>query len=136
MADSGMLFENIYGWVRFFFFHFLVVFSNYPQDNNFLDYLNFVNCPSGIRQHITDFNITDNMLNYMDKCVFYYNQFINCGIALNLPTDRADNLNSWINCKFENNSQVAYFTDHNYTSFINSVFVNNGMFTFLYSSIL
>ena len=57
---------------------------------------------------------------------FFINESISCGVALNLQAYRADNLDAWIDCNFENNTvAVGLLRDQNSPFFINSQFINN-----------
>ena len=112
MADSGIWLENIYAW-----------------DNNSIDFLNILNCPSGIKQRAASGTVTDSdpTLTYLDKNVFYQCQFIGCQRALDLRGNRASNGNAWINCLFQNNSvYAASMQSHNSAVFTNCDFKNNG----------
>jgi Putative Ig domain len=112
MADSGIWLEGIYAW-----------------DNNFIDFVNFTNCPAGIKQRarlsgtVSD---TDPDLTYLDKNVFYQCQFVGCGKALDLIGNRPSNGNTWINCLFQNNTNyVSAMRSHNSAIFANCDFINN-----------
>lgn len=79
--------------------HFNKIFG---LDNNFFEHLTFINCVKGIFQEADP--IYDSSLNgstYMDKTVFYQCQFINCNTSLFLYSQRASNLNLWLDCKFD-----------------------------------
>lgn len=110
MADSGIKYENIYGW-----------------DNNFIDYVAIVDCAHGFRQVADHFGSdNDPVLCYMDKNLFYQCQFINCGKALELKSYRNSANNAWVNCLFKN-SQVhaAKLENHSLTMFANCDFIDN-----------
>lgn len=110
MADSGIKFENIYGW-----------------DNNFVDYVNIVDCAHGFRQvadHFGDDKVP--VLCYMDKNLFYQCQFINCGTALDLKSYRNSGNNAWVNCLFKNSQvKAAHLQNHSLTMFANCDFIDN-----------
>jgi hypothetical protein len=94
MANAGIVIQDIFGW-----------------DNNFVDYVNFVNCPSGIQQlpsstYMGGSEETATMC-YMDKTVFYGCQFVGCGTAVNLTAKRTNHLNAWVNCLFKDNTAAA-----------------------------
>jgi hypothetical protein len=110
MSDSGIKFENIYGW-----------------DNNFIDYVNFVDCAHGFRQEADHFgNDRDPALSYMDKNVFYQCQFIRCGKALELHAMRNSQNNAWINCLFlESDVYAARLVNHSLAMFANCDFTDN-----------
>lgn len=112
MSDSGIWLESIYAW-----------------DNNFLDFVNFENCPAGIKQRarlsgtVSD---SDPDLTYLDKNVFYQCQFVGCGKALDLIGNRPSNGNTWINCLFKDNTTyVSAMRSHNSAIFANCDFINN-----------
>ncbi|AWG22190.1 hypothetical protein FFWV33_12035 [Flavobacterium faecale] len=73
-------------------------------DNCFWDHVSFINCGIGFYQDSKYFTGDPG---YIDKVVFYDNQFLNCGIGVSVQAARADNLNAWVNCKFDNN-EIAY----------------------------
>lgn len=103
------------------------LYETWGLDNNFLDTVNFVNCDTGFRQ-TPDPNYTGgetNIMTYVDKTVFYNSQIINCGTGFLMRTARADNLNAWINCKFDNNGTAANLNNHNYPFFANCDFTNH-----------
>ena len=110
MSKAGICFENIYGW-----------------DNNFVDFVNFVDCPVGIRQFAANFQSDEGKtVNYMDKCVFYQCQFIRCGKALELMARRASGGNLWINCLFMDSTEfVANMINHSPATFANCDFIGN-----------
>jgi len=110
MSKAGLCFEHIYGW-----------------DNNFVDFVNFVDCPIGIQQLATNFGTAENQsLTYMDKCVFYQCQFIRCGKALDLQARRASGGNLWVNCLFQDSKDcAATMINHSPATFANCDFTNN-----------
>lgn len=110
MSDSGIKFENIYGW-----------------DNNFIDFVNFVDCSHGFRQLADHYgNDRDPALTYMDKNVFYQCQFIRCDKALELHAFRNSQNNAWINCLFlESGVHAARFVNHSLAMFANCDFIDN-----------
>ena len=110
MADSGIKFENIYGW-----------------DNNFVDHVTMVDCAHGFRQVADHFGSDhDPVLCYMDKNLFYQCQFINCGKALDLKSYRNSANNAWVNCLFKNSQVHAVkLENHSLTMFANCDFINN-----------
>ncbi|HEX3134768.1 MAG TPA: right-handed parallel beta-helix repeat-containing protein [Planctomycetota bacterium] len=110
MSDSGIKFENIYGW-----------------DNNFIDYINFVDCVHGFRQEADHFgNDRDPAICYMDKNVFYQCQFIRCEKALELHAFRQSQNNAWVNCLFlESGVYAARLVNHSLTMFANCDFTDN-----------
>jgi len=77
-------------------------------DNNFLDNVSFVNCVKGLFQN-PRIPYIPNVLegsSYVDKTVFYKNQFINCEIGLSMVATRPNNMNAWIDCKFDGGNQA------------------------------
>lgn len=111
MANSGIRIQETNAW-----------------DNNFIDHVSFVNCPTGVLQ-IPDPNYAGGhtpTMTFLDKNFWYRCQFINCGLPLNLPAKRANNLNAYFECLFEDStSQVANFENNLTTIFYNCDFVNN-----------
>ncbi len=100
----------------------------YAVDNTFFANLNFVNCNKGIFQDI-DYTQPGNTLYptcmYVDKTVFYRCQFINCGIGLDMIANRANNLNAWIDCKFDGNDIALNCSQSNGLYVSNSTFTNH-----------
>ncbi|PHN94592.1 hypothetical protein CSC80_04390 [Maribacter sp. 6B07] len=99
----------------------------YGFDNNFLDHLNFVNCEIGFYQEVDPSytsGVTASMM-YVDKTVFYKNQFVNCGTAISMRAERGDYLNAWVNCNFDGNKIAADLKHHNGSFFANSNFINH-----------
>lgn len=111
MVDSGIWTENIYAW-----------------DNNFIDFVNITRCPAGIKQRAPSGTLSDSSpnLSYLDKNVFYQCQFVACGKALDLISNRPSNGNVWVNCLFQDNTQyVCQMRSHNGVVFANCDFINN-----------
>lgn len=91
-------------------------------DNNFLDHVSFVNCNIGFFQQ-SETNEAD--WAYVDKVVFYKTQVINCGIGFSMKATRANNLNTWVDCKFDGNGQATFLGGQNYPIFTNCDFTNH-----------
>lgn len=110
MADSGIKYENIYGW-----------------DNNFIAHVHFVDCAYGFRQVGSHFGSdNDPVLSYMDKNVFYQCQFIGCGKALDLQSYRNSQNNAWVNCLFKDSrTEAVRLGNHSLTMFANCDFIDN-----------
>ena len=70
-------------------------------DNNFLDNLSFVECKIGFFQDALTTSNNIDFSSFVDKTMFYKNQFINCDTSVSLVTTRADNMNAWVDCKFD-----------------------------------
>ena len=71
-------------------------------DNNFLDNLGFVDCNIGFFQNpLTPYANDIDTSSFVDKTMFYKNQFINCTTAVSMMATRADNLDAWVDCKFD-----------------------------------
>lgn len=112
MKDAGILFRNIYGW-----------------DNNFLDHLAFIKCKTGFRQEYpsTPKSGENSDNNYIDKTIFYKNQFIGNKLAVDLSAHRPDNLNAFINSSFKDNAAGAVVLRAAWsTIFAGSQFNDNG----------
>lgn len=106
----------------------------YALDNAFINNVNFIDCgtawfqdpllpnPNGSGEY------SQNM--YIDKTMFYECQFIGNSKAFHMNQKSADgarpnNLNSWVNCKFEDNDLVLDFASNNALFMANTDFVNN-----------
>ncbi|WP_289661653.1 hypothetical protein [Flavobacterium panacagri] len=97
-------------------------------DNNFLENLGFVNCNIGFFQDPTAGNSGENNSAYVDKTMFYKNQYINCGTAISMLATRADNLDAWVDCKFDGGKTALTLAGQNYPIIANSDFTNfNGV---------
>lgn len=94
-------------------------------DNNFFEYLGFVNCSKGFFQepllpYAGDYNTSS----YVDKTMFYRNQFINCETALSMLATRPNNLNAWVDCKFDGGQTALNMGGQNYPIIANCDFTN------------
>jgi len=94
-------------------------------DNNFLENLSFVNCSKGFFQEPTVGNTGESNSAYVDKTMFYKNQFINCNIAVSMRATRADNLNAWVDCKFDGNNLAFDLSGNNFPIAANCDFTNH-----------
>lgn len=114
MSESGIFVDRIFGW-----------------DNNLIDYVNFYNMPAGIKQRV-DPNWNPSQgdapgMSYMDKNVFYKNQYVSCGRGVDMEAVRQDTLNAWINSVFADNKEYAVFMKNGVsTLFANTDFIDNG----------
>ena len=98
-------------------------------DNCFFDNVSFVDCNIGFLQDPHPVYTFENA-GYVDKVVFYGGQYLNCGTAVSMISTRADNLNAWINCKFDNNQSALTLGGHNFPIAANCDFTNNkGQYT-------
>ncbi|GAA4817019.1 fibronectin type III domain-containing protein [Litoribaculum gwangyangense] len=101
----------------------------FGMDNCFFNHLSFVNCGIGIYNDPKNINDPDfNMMQdagYIDKVVFYKNQFINCNTAMQIKSFRGSNLNAWIECNFNSNGLVGTMGGQNFAKFVNCDFTNN-----------
>ncbi|MFH7000356.1 hypothetical protein ACHRVZ_20755 [Flavobacterium sp. FlaQc-57] len=71
-------------------------------DNNFLDNLGFVDCNIGFFQDpLTPYANDIDTSSFVDKTMFYKNQFINSSTGVSMMATRADNLDAWVDCKFD-----------------------------------
>jgi hypothetical protein len=110
-------------------------------DNNFLENLGFVNCTKGFFQDPLIPSTGIDYSSFVDKTMFYKNQFINCETAVYMQATRADNLDAWVDCKFNGgktalaiggiNSPFAANCD--FTNYIGGKHVINGEIS-LYNS--
>lgn len=97
-------------------------------DNNFLENLGFVNCNIGFFQDPTPGNSGEDNSAYVDKTMFYKNQYINCGTAISMLATRADNLDAWVDCKFDGGKTALALAGQNYPIVANCDFSNyNGV---------
>ncbi|MGC6431124.1 MAG: fibronectin type III domain-containing protein [Jejuia sp.] len=103
----------------------------YAVDNTLINNVNFIDCNTAWFQdpllpHPTgsgEYN--QNM--YIDKTLFYECQFIGNREALHMDQNgaRPNNLNAWVNCKFENNDLVMRLSSNNAMFMANCDFTNN-----------
>jgi hypothetical protein len=94
-------------------------------DNCFFDSVSFVNCNIGFFQDPHPVYTMENA-GYVDKVVFYNGQYLNCGTAFSMKATRANNLNAWINCKFDSNNKLAIdMSGSNFPIAANCDFTNN-----------
>lgn len=92
-------------------------------DNNFFDHVSFVNCTKGFFQDPLKPFVTYDTSSYIDKTVFYKGQFINCDIAFSMEMTRANNLNLWVDCKFDG-GLMAFEGNGSFTTMANCDFSN------------
>lgn len=94
-------------------------------DNNFFDNVSFVNCTKGIFQDplIPYVNNVLEGCSYIDKTLFYKSQFINCTTSVSMEPTRANNMNAWVDCKFNGGVQ-AFNGGGDSTIFANCDFTN------------
>jgi len=92
-------------------------------DNNFLNNICFVNCGVGVMQEPKSGDTTT--LGYIDKTIYYKNQYINCGIGSSMMALRSNNLNAWVDCKYDGNGVAYRGQNDNSSMIINSDFTNN-----------
>lgn len=107
MQNSGILMDNIYAW-----------------DNNFIDHTNFYRCNTGIKQRPNPAYVGGDQIGmtYLDKNVFYQNQFVENEIAIDWQAKRGNNLNAFINCLFKNNRLAINKNNSVSTIIVNSTF--------------
>ncbi|WP_372752989.1 fibronectin type III domain-containing protein [Mariniflexile sp.] len=101
-------------------------YNIYSLDNNFFENIYFINNDIGIHQEPlyeasgktsqwqTPFS------NFIDKVVFYKCEFINNKLGMYFNTDRANNLNSFINCIFDGCTAISDMRNQNNTIMVNS----------------
>jgi hypothetical protein len=108
MKNAGILIDSIYTW-----------------DNNFIDNTNFYRCNTGIKQRPDPAYVGGEHMGsaFLDKNVFYQNQFIENDIALDWQAKRGNNLNAFINCLFKNNKLSINATNTDSTIIVNSTFI-------------
>jgi len=94
-------------------------------DNCFFDNISFVNCGVGIMQEPKIITDDVNISGYIDKVVYYKGQYLNCGIGTSNHAMRGNNLNSWVDCKYDGNG-IAYSNgSNNFSIMANCDFTNN-----------
>ena len=94
-------------------------------DNNFFEYLGFVNCNKGFYQEPLLPYAGDYMTSsYVDKTMYYRSQFINCDTGISMQATRPDNLNAWLDCKFDRGSTALNMGGQNYPIVANCDFSN------------
>jgi len=104
MANAGILVDGVFGW-----------------DNNLLDHVNFVDSAYGFRQlggenpgnscygEVPGVGVLGEFatMSYMDKTVFYRNQFLGLGTAIELMPVRQNNLNGIVESLFKDSTSNA-----------------------------
>ena len=116
MSEAGIFIRGTYGW-----------------DNNFFDHLNFVDCAFGVHQQgiprpaTSCYGIGEwSTMSYVDKTVFYRNQFVRCGRAVVLSPTRANNLDAFVESRFVDGGTAIELNSGNSGTMIAScVFENN-----------
>lgn len=93
-------------------------------DNNFLENLGFVNCNIAFYKEPAAGNSGEVNSAYVDKTMFYKNQFINCSTAISMKATRADNLNAWVDCKFDGGKTAFNMAGQNNPIIANCDFTN------------
>ncbi len=88
-------------------------------DNNFLENIAFINCTKGFYQEPTPGDSGEGASAYVDKTMFYKSQFINCSTAFSMLATRADNLNAWVDCKFNGGLKALDLTSQNAAMVVN-----------------
>jgi hypothetical protein len=94
------------------------------MDNCFFNHVAFVNCAIGFYQDPLVPYINYDTSSYVDKVVFYKSQFINCEKAFSMIATRGDNLNAWVNCKFDGGTLALDLQQHAYPIIANCDFNN------------
>lgn len=94
-------------------------------DNCFFDHISFVNCGVGIMQEPKMIEDDVNISGYIDKVVYYRGQYINCGIGTSNKAMRGNNLNSWVDCKYDGNGLSYQNGSNNFSIMANCTFTNN-----------
>jgi len=94
------------------------------MDNCFFNNIAFVNCIKGYYQEPIYPSNGNYTTSYVDKVVFYKSQFINCETAFSMIATRADNLNAWIDCKFDGGQRALDMAGQNFPIVANCHFTN------------
>ena len=116
MSEAGIFVSGTYGW-----------------DNNFFDHLNFVDCAFGVHQEGINrpaescYGIGEwSTMSYIDKTVFYRNQFVRCGRAVVLNPTRANNLDAFVESRFTGGgTAIEMHSGNSGTMIASCVFENN-----------
>jgi hypothetical protein len=94
-------------------------------DNNFLENLGFVDCTIGFFQDpLKPYDNNIDTSSFVDKTMFYKNQFINCSTAVSMLATRADNLDAWVDCKFDGGKTALALGSQNAPLAANCDFTN------------
>jgi len=93
-------------------------------DNNFLENLGFVNCNIGFFQDPLNPYGNIDTSSFVDKTMFYKNQFINCKTSVSMLATRADNLDAWVDCKFDGGQTAFSLKAVNFPIVANCDFTN------------
>jgi hypothetical protein len=93
-------------------------------DNNFFEHLGFINCNKAFFQDPLSVYVDYKTSSYVDKTMFYMSQFIDNTISLSMMATRADNLNIWLDCKFDGGDSAFILGGQNNTIIANSDFTN------------
>lgn len=105
-------------------------------DNNFLENLGFVDCNVAFYKEPTPGNAGEGNSAYVDKTMFYKCQFLNCNTAFSMLATRADNLNAWVDCKFDKGTTALNLGGQNAPIIANCDFSNyNGVNVILSNTI-
>ena len=123
-ADSQIAFQNL----KYISFRNQVnaihLYRIFGIDNNFFDHLSFINCGKGLFQDALKPYVDNTTTSYIDKTVFYNCQFLNCTTPISMLATRADNLNMWYNCKFDNGQTALDLSNQNFPLIVNCDFTN------------
>lgn len=128
--EGGQYSEFLFSNLVFRNFSNAGFFTNqiFGLDNGLFHRVDFVDSAHGFKQYV-DPKAAPGGSNsgYVDKVVFYGNQFIGNEIGIDLTASRANNLNSIINSRFSDNTSAALVgRNNNDLQLINSVLINNG----------
>lgn len=94
-------------------------------DNSFFDHVGFVNCSKGFfKEPLLPYAGDYNTSSYVDKTMYYRSQFINCETAISMLATRPDNLNAWVECKFDRGQTALNMGGQNYPIIANCDFSN------------
>lgn len=105
----------------------LHLYQIFGMDNHFMNQVSYVDCAYGFRQDpkrpwAQEFAT----MTYVDKVLFYKNQFINCGVlGVDMQATRANNLDTFYGCNFDGNAIGINMSATNYGQMINCDFTNH-----------
>ena len=94
------------------------------MDNNLISFCNFIQCAAGLKQRKPP---QMGRYGFIDKLVVYRCQFLQCGIGIDFPATRPNNLCTYIECHFAGCTKAAARFVNNFTpTFANCDFTGCG----------
>lgn len=135
LIDNGIV-ENVNDTMSVFStFDFLIfrnqqsgfhLFQIFGMDNHIMNQVSYVDCGIGFHQDPKrPWEQEFKTMTYVDKVLFYKNQYINCGKGVEMNATRANNLDTFYGCNFDGNGEGIEISATNYGQIINSDFTNH-----------